>query len=109
MEILPEHVSWRTINSTYGISKMVTLERDRPAKVPSALMAALFSRTTEGAWQPAEAEFQVGEEARVVSGPFAGAVARIDQVPAKDRIYVLLDLLGRAARVRLSADNLLPL
>ena len=50
--------------------------------------------------------FAVGDGVRVVAGPFANAIARIDALPEKDRIFVLLEMMGRQVRAMVQPRNL---
>jgi transcriptional antiterminator RfaH len=50
--------------------------------------------------------FEPGEDVRVVVGPFADLVAKVEAAPEKDRIFVLLDMMGRTVRAQLSGADL---
>ncbi|MDU8946166.1 transcription termination/antitermination protein NusG [Ovoidimarina sediminis] len=106
VRILPDASGWRSINSTYGVAKLVALEGDRPTEVPRGIISDLRARIgTDGAFLPAR-EFAVGDGVRVVAGPFANAIARIDALPEKDRIFVLLEMMGRQVRAMVQPRNL---
>jgi len=99
-------VSWRSINATYGVSQVVCLEPGRPSRVPKGIMAALLASDAEGAEGNSAPLFAPGEDVRVIVGPFADLVAKVDAVPEKDRIFVLLDMMGRTVRAQLSGTDL---
>lgn len=98
---------WRAINSTYGVAKTVCLEPGRPVRVPSALMSALRARcTTVGDYCSDHESFAPDDNVRVVLGPFAGLLAKVEAVPERERIFVLLDIMGRAVRAQVRAIGL---
>lgn len=105
IEVDPEAVRWRSINSTYGVAKAVSLTDGRPTPVPSELMARIRSLHEQGSDATSFDHFVVGERVRVVSGPFAEFEAQIEAVPEKDRIYVLLDMMGREVRTEVKAAD----
>ncbi|MDJ1007881.1 MAG: transcription termination/antitermination NusG family protein [Paracoccaceae bacterium] len=98
---------WRTINSTYGVAKAVCLEPGRPAEVPRALIAVLKAASTEAGEYIGDPDpFRPGDDVRVTAGPFANFIARVEAVPERDRIYVLLDMMGRDVRTTIRPGDL---
>lgn len=96
---------WRTINSTYGVSRLVALDAGRPTQVAPDLVAAMQAQVLEdGKLQP-PAEFKVGDKVRVVSGPLVDKLAEIEAIPEQGRIYVLLELMGRYTKAVLAAND----
>lgn len=49
-----------------------------------------------------------GDLVRVISGPFAELVARIEKLPSRDRICVLLDFMGQRRRISMNARQVTP-
>jgi transcriptional antiterminator RfaH len=49
-------------------------------------------------------DFEVGDRVRIISGPFKDFVTQIDRIDPERRLHVLLDLLGRSAKVVLSPE-----
>ena len=104
VRILPDVAGWRAINSTYGVAKLVALEGDRPTPVPGGIIAGLRARIAEdGAFMPAR-DLAVGDVVRLVAGPFANAIARIDAVPERDRIFVLMEMMGTLVEAEFPSD-----
>ncbi|WP_417273506.1 transcription termination/antitermination protein NusG [Celeribacter halophilus] len=100
-----EGVSWRKINNTRGISRILTFG-DRPAFVPQTLILNLKNRCDEeGELLPPE-EVSVGDAVRVISGPFADFTAMVHSIDRERRIWVLLDILGRETRVAMRRQDL---
>lgn len=88
--------AWRLIGSTHGISRIVTFGDASPATIPDELVAAMMSR-----WSTASSTISAGDKVRVVSGPFADFIAEVERREEDERIWVLLDVLGRRSRVGL--------
>ncbi len=49
-------------------------------------------------------QFRVGDKIRVLDGLFSDCLGLYDGMPDRDRVAVLLDLLGRKVRVLLNAE-----
>ena len=98
--------SWRTINSTYGVSKLVTFGDQKPASVPFALIEALRHIGNVGLDQPA---YEVGDTVHITNGPFANFITQIVGLVPEQRVWVLLDVLGKATRVAVGTDSLVKL
>lgn len=96
---------WRSINSTYGVSRLVALQAGRPTQVAPDLVAALQTRMREDGKLQSPAALQVGDQVRVISGPFADKLAEIEAVSEQGRIYVLLELMGRYTKAILVAAD----
>lgn len=97
---------WRSINGTYGVAGAVCLEPGRPSRLPEGLVDALRRHCDPHSSDGEPLEYQAGEDVRIVLGPFADMTARIEAVPAKDRIHVLLDLMGRSVKAQISPKDI---
>ena len=105
VKVPDDRQQWRSINATYGVSRLVALDAGRPTQVAPELIAALQARVLEDGKLKPTAEFDVGDKVRVVSGPLADKLAEIESVPEQGRIYVLLELMGRYTKAMLSATD----
>ena len=92
------------VNSTRGITKLITLGQG-PAIVPAGLIAALRIRFAPPDITPAP-QFDQGDWVKILDGPFAEFVAQVEATPAAERVYLLIDLMGRATRVAVDARSL---
>lgn len=96
---------WRSVQSTVGVSRLVTYG-DLPAVVPEGVVRALRARedargfVTMDAW-PA---FAPGDKVRVLAGVFMDNAGLFNGMADRDRVSILLDMLGRKVRVLLDAD-----
>jgi transcriptional antiterminator RfaH len=89
---------WHAIGSTLGVQKLVAFGKAGPSKISPDLIALLKRRCgTDGIVQ--EAPLKEGDTVRIISGPFAEFVASIESIPSGRRIWILLDIMGRARRM----------
>ena len=91
---------WRAIQSTTGVSRLVC-NGDEPACVPDGIVDALKFREGEnGAIQlDTPPRFSPGAPVRIVDGAFENCLGLYESVADRDRVAILLDLLGRKVRV----------
>jgi transcriptional antiterminator RfaH len=95
---------WRPILSTFGVSAVVRAG-DRPASVPSEIVAAIREREQQGAFDRLDLRqtLRPGELVRVTAGAFEDMIGRLVELHDRDRVVVLLELLGRTVRAQLGA------
>ena len=94
-----ESADWRKINSTFGVSKLISFEAGKPAPVPDALVTGLRARCDEyQVLQPLD-DLRNGERVRMVSGAFADFVGEVEEIVANDCVRLLFELMGQTTRV----------
>jgi transcriptional antiterminator RfaH len=99
---------WRAILSTVGVADLIRAG-DAPMPVPAAVVETLRANERAGAFdETGAARLAPGQRVRVLAGPFADFVGRIAALADTERVYVLLDFLGREVRAKLAADTLAP-
>ncbi len=96
---------WRSIQSTFGVSHLVT-NGDEPAVVPDGVISALKAREdTKGfVKMDAQPRFAPGDKVRVLAGAFMDNAGLFNGIADHDRVSILLNMLGRQVRVLLDAD-----
>jgi len=90
------------IRSTVGVIGLVRFG-EQPATLPESVvddLRSIESRLAENAISHDASPFRPGEVVRIVSGPFAGLEGVVSQT-AKERVAVLLQLLGREQNIDL--------
>ncbi|WP_341863262.1 transcriptional activator RfaH [Gymnodinialimonas sp. 57CJ19] len=90
--------AWRAINSTQGITRLVSFGHD-PATVPPDLIKALKARCGASGYLVSESEISSGDAVSFTTGPFVDFVGEVEETDSKRRVWVLLELLGGQARV----------
>jgi transcriptional antiterminator RfaH len=100
---------WRSIHSTFGVSRLVC-NGDEPAPVPAAVVAALQGREDAGGFVQLEQRprFAPGERVRIVDGVFADSLGLFEGMADRERVAILLDLLGRKVRILLDEGAIAP-
>ena len=98
---------WRKINSTLGVSRIVTFS-DVPKPVPFGLIKALKEKSEKNASSETVLKFSKGDTVLVNSGPFADFITKIETIDAQQRIWVLMEIMGRETRVQMGPDQLEP-
>ena len=96
---------WRTVNSTYGITRLVSFAKE-PAPVPLDLLSQLMLRCdTDGKVLPPKL-LKAGDQVVLNTGPFANFVAEVEKIAPDRRVWVLMEIMGGHTRVAVGADQL---
>ena len=98
------------VRSTFGVASIVRFGSDY-AIVPDRVIHDLQAREDpeSGLYRLNHRPlFAPGAAVRVAAGPFSGLEGIFQRRVGAERVVVLLDLLGRAASVRVSADFVVP-
>jgi transcriptional antiterminator RfaH len=96
---------WRSIQSTFGVSHFVS-NGPSPTPVAGNVLRLLKAREDANGFIQLDQrpKFVPGEKVRVLSGPFSDNLALFDGMGDRDRVAILLDLLGRKVRVSIDVD-----
>jgi transcriptional antiterminator RfaH len=98
--------NWGPIRSTLGVSSLIRFG-DIPAQVPDGLIAALRGREDETGVQQFELpDFKPGDRVRIAEGPMAGYEGIFQARSSKERVVVLLDVVGKATRVQMPLSHI---
>ena len=98
--------NWAPIRSTLGVATLVRFGRE-PARIPDDLVAFLKKREGEqGLHDWAEPEYGVGDRVRVAEGAFLGYEGILLARTSRERVVVLLDIVGRQIRAQLGVSQL---
>ena len=99
-------LQWSAARYCPGVTRLV-MDGDRPAKVPDRIIAALKEREVDGFVKLPKPppRLRQGGRVRVTGGPFRGHMGLVANVAPRDRVVVLLSLLGASARVSLAAGD----
>jgi len=96
---------WHKINNTYGVLKLITF--NSKLKSISTIFIDNFMRRYDlsGKLQPVE-KLKKGDQVKILKGPFADFIAKVETYETDQRIWILMDLMGRKAKIQTSADTL---
>lgn len=101
--------NWRDIHVLRGFSRLVAFGDQGPARVPAELVEAIRLRCDAADVLRRGDGLQPGQEVRLLSGPFADIVARIESLEPDARAVLLIDLMGRPVRASVARRDLAPL
>lgn len=93
---------WWPILSTIGVCDLVR-QGNRPAVAPDGLIEEIKIREQQGVFDHDAQirKIRLGDPVRITAGPFADIVGRFCGMAAEERVYVMLDLLGRVVKAQL--------
>ena len=96
---------WHKINSTYGVSRLITFNSILKS-IPTILIDHLMKRyDLSGKLLPIQ-KLKKGDQVTVLKGPFANFIATVEKYEADQRIWILMDLMGRKTKIQTPSDNL---
>jgi len=99
------HGHWRQVNSTYGITRLVSFGKE-PAAVPLDLVSQIMLRCdADGKLLPPKV-LKPGDQVALTKGPFANFVAEVEKIERDQRVWVLMEIMGGQKRVAVGADQL---
>lgn len=100
--------NWAPVRSTLGVVSIVKFGHD-PARVPDDLIALLRSHEDPQGIHILPAEgYKPGSRVRITQGGFAGYEGIFQASTSRDRVTVLLDVLGRKARATVDSASIEP-
>ena len=90
---------WHKINNTYGVSRLVTFNSILKS-IPKTFIDNLMMRyDLSGKLLPIK-KLKKGDQVKVLKGPFANFVATVETYETDQRIWILMDLMGRKAKIQ---------
>ena len=97
-------LQWHTARWAPGVVRLI-MDGVQPAVVPDAVIAEIRKREVGGLVElPKPPLAHPGDAVRILRGPFAGRLAIYAGMKPRQRVEVLLALLGSSQRVMLAAD-----
>ena len=93
-------ISWTKINSTYGVSKILTFNK-KPSEISSDLIHELKIRYERNSNPTQKKKLQRGDSIKFSSGAFTDLIAKVESVEEKNRIWILLEVMGGYRRLKL--------
>jgi len=97
--------NWHKINNTYGVSRLITFNSILKS-VPNNIIDSLMKRyDLSGKLLPIK-KLRKGDQVTVLMGPFANFIATVEKYEADQRIWILMDLMGRKTKIKTSSNAL---
>jgi transcriptional antiterminator RfaH len=98
---IPIEKKWNAVSSTHGVSRIISFN-GVPKPIPTNLIIELFNRCDKDGTLKHPKEFKQGDKIRVINSPFTEFITTIHQIDAQKRIWILMDILGRPTKIKLS-------
>ena len=96
---------WHKINNTYGVSRLVTFNSNL-VSIPTKFIDNLMIRyDLSGKLLPIQ-KLKKGDQVKILSGPFADFIATVEKYETDQRIWILMDLMGRKTKIKTPSDAL---
>jgi transcription antitermination factor NusG len=84
---------WRSINGTIGVASLL-MGADKPMPVPRGVIEALIATRENSETERLDQGLEIGQKVRILSGPFAHALCRLEHLDDRGRVCVLLEIMG---------------
>jgi transcriptional antiterminator RfaH len=98
----------RAVESSHGVRGIVRFG-ERLATLPEETVMALQSKAGAEEVVTIDSSLKIGQPVHIIEGPFQGLEVVVTEVlPAKERVRVLLDFLGRSLEIEVPAGKVLP-
>lgn len=109
VEMDPDQARWRALNSTVGVSELICAN-GRPAPLPEEIIADIRQREDEEGYVVLgrQTSLRPGDRVRISDGAMADRTGIFECITDRDRVFLLLDLLGRQVRVKVPLAALAP-
>ena len=98
---------WLSVRGTVGVSSLFTSE-DRPVPVPEGILEILITNSDEANLALFTSGMATGQSVRILWGPFANVVGRLERLDAAGRVRVLLDMMGTTVPVAVRRGAICP-
>ena len=100
------HLQWHAARWSVGVLNLI-MNGDAPAHVADSIIAEIRGRERGGLFElPRREKFRTGEVVRVTHGPFADHVGLFAGMRPRQRVEILLQLLGGEQRVTLAKKDI---
>jgi transcriptional antiterminator RfaH len=99
---------WHPILSTCGV-RTVVQAGDGPGFIDNDFIESLKAREVDGAILRPASSFRIGQQVHICMGSFDKIVATIIEMGEKDRLVVLMDLMNRGVRVKVTTEFVSPI
>ncbi len=97
---------WRAVQGTRGVARLLLRDARNPGTVPSGFVEALRARCDGEGRLAAPPDLARDDRVRVIAGPFADLVGRIEEMDGAGRVGLLVSMMGRDLRATVPAGCL---
>jgi len=101
-----KNASWKKVNSTYGVSKLVSFG-SFPKSVSNEIIHNLINITSTSGSLLSPLDLNEGDNIKVINTPFNDFITVIHQIDYEQRIWILMDIMGRPSKMRLTDNQII--
>jgi transcriptional antiterminator RfaH len=98
---------WRSINGTFGVGSLI-MGAEQPVPVPPGVVEGLVASSESRGVVRIDDGLEIGQQVRILSGPFAETLCRLAHLDDRGRVRVLLEIMGMEVAARLDRSALAP-
>ena len=98
---------WHKVKYTYGVSRLITFHSSLKS-IPYTFVDNLMKRYDSSGKLIPIVKMEKGAKVEILKGPFANFIATVEEYESEQRIWVLMDLMGRKSKILAHSDTLLP-
>jgi transcription antitermination factor NusG len=98
---------WRSVNNTTGVASLI-MGVEQPMPVPSGVVETLIAQRESSGTIRLDRDLEVGQRVRILSGPFAETLCRIEHLDDRGRVRVLLEIMGGQVVAQVDRSALAP-
>lgn len=96
---------WRSVNGTFGVRSLI-MQGERPLPVPSGLVERFIALTGRDGLLDFSGGLAAGASVRILSGPFAEMIGRLDRLDPAGRARVLVAIMNGEIPVDMDSREL---
>ena len=98
---------WRSINGTFGVASLI-MGAEQPMPVPSGVIEGLVVSCESRGVVRLDDGLEIGQNVRILSGPFAETLCRLSHLDDRGRVRVLLEIMGMEVAAQLDRSAIAP-
>lgn len=98
---------WRSVNGAIGVASLI-MGTEQPIPVPRGVVEALIAGRGGSGTVCLDQDLAIGQMVRILSGPFAQALCRLEHLDDRGRVCVLLEIMGGQVAAYLDRSALGP-
>jgi transcriptional antiterminator RfaH len=99
---------WHKIKNTYGVSRLITFNSSLKP-ISTTFIDSLMNRYDSSGKLIPIVEMKKGDKVEILEGPFASFIATVEKYESEQRIWILMDLMGRKTKLQTPLNALQPL
>lgn len=96
---------WRSINGTRGVAHLI-VAGERPVPLPQGVVEELLDVADASGVCDLSRKLAVGDQVRLCSGPFSGAVGLLTGLDEVGRVDILLKIMNGQIRIKAAQEAL---